>query len=173
MMGRGYRAREWPGNRLFREVVERHRDAYAAAQIYQKRVVARAVLREVKEYGGRFLEEEEKGTDRWIIADKARVLEKICQALREPVYALRPISLERIAAKASKQKQQRLEKKMLKHIRNKDAQDRHNVGKYSFDCDPVIAHDPVPKTFCLSATSVRLLTDERLMETGDVETMSP
>jgi Helicase associated domain len=109
-MGRGKRVSEWSGNRQFREVVARHREAYAKTERTRKTSVALAVMQEVKDYGGRFLKEEEEGSDRWIIVDDARVLEKICQALREKEYAHRPVSVERNAALAAKRKQRRLEK---------------------------------------------------------------
>jgi Helicase associated domain len=110
LMGRGKRVSEWSGNRQFREVVARHREAYAKTERTRKTSVALAVMQEVKDYGGRFLKEEEEGSDRWIIVDDARVLEKICQALREKEYAHRPVSVERNAALAAKRKQRRLEK---------------------------------------------------------------
>jgi Helicase associated domain len=110
LMGRGYRTREWCGNRRFREIVDRHREAYAKTERTRKTSVALAVMQEVKAYGGRFLKEEEDGSDRWIVVDDACALEKICQALREKEYALRPVSVERNAALAAERKQRRLEK---------------------------------------------------------------
>jgi Helicase associated domain len=110
-LGKGKRVTEWPGNQLFRKLVARHREAYAKTERTGKASVALVVMQEVKDYGGRFLQEVEAGSDQWIIIDDARAVQKVCRALTKmKECAHRPVSVERNAALTGKRKQQRLEK---------------------------------------------------------------
>ena len=81
IMGRGKRVSEWPGNVFFRQVVSKHRQAYAEATRNQKVQVAVTVIKEIHKHKGRFMAEEANGS--WAEIVNQRAIEKCCQALRE------------------------------------------------------------------------------------------
>jgi hypothetical protein len=81
LMGRGKRVSEWPGNIFFRQVINKHRDAYHDAERSKKVYVAQAVIAAIHDIEGRFLKEESDGS--WTEIEHPRSIEKTCQALRE------------------------------------------------------------------------------------------
>ena len=81
IMGRGKRVSEWPGNIFFRQVVNKHREAYAEASRNEKVTVAVTVIKEIHKNKGRFMAEEPNGS--WAEIENQRAIEKCCQALRE------------------------------------------------------------------------------------------
>ena len=90
-MGRGKRVSEWPGNIHFRAIISKYRPAYLASPRHQKVQVAQQVIAEVEQGGGRFLKELDPtahtaglvAKGQWVVVERARVVEKTCQALRE------------------------------------------------------------------------------------------
>jgi hypothetical protein len=132
IMGRGKGVSEWPGNIFFRQVVNKHREAYTLASRNTKVAVAQIVIDDVHANGSRFMREKEEGV--WVEIAQGRAVEKCCQALREkekPVVAKdsifknEPIGLLAIVSKKLKpapptpknNKKKKPEKKVVKKKR--------------------------------------------------------
>lgn len=91
LLGRGTERNEYIGNRRFRSLVEQHREAYKFANGSDaKRKVARKIIDQIHELGGRFLEEVK--TDKpahdveegvWIEVTESIAIQKCMQALRD------------------------------------------------------------------------------------------
>jgi hypothetical protein len=82
LVGRGNGIATFTGNRKFRSIVSTFKAEYVGAYRNEKCRVARVVMDEIEERGGRFVEKTGKG-ERVRIVDEKRALEKTCQCLRE------------------------------------------------------------------------------------------
>ena len=79
--GRGGAVLRHPGNKLFRELVERNKEMYTTCLRSEKSKISASIVNAIRSEGGRFLEKDAK-TGLWNdIGDKA--IEKTSQALRE------------------------------------------------------------------------------------------
>jgi len=84
LLGRGKKVAEWPGNVEFRKLVYHYRKVYASAPRNSKTQVALQVVNKIHGLGGRFIEEAEHGNHR--LVSRTRMIEKVCQALREKKF---------------------------------------------------------------------------------------
>lgn len=81
VLGKGNGVNILPGNVRFRELVNKHRQAYSDQPRTCKGIIAHQVIAEVKAAGGRFLKRRPDG--KFDEASSIRAYEKTCQALRE------------------------------------------------------------------------------------------
>ena len=82
LMGRGGATNAHVGNRRFRAIVARYQDEYLSAKKKQKAVIARKIVAEIQQAGGRFLKRDDRGTA-WVTVPDKKATEKTSQALRE------------------------------------------------------------------------------------------
>jgi hypothetical protein len=102
LLGRGSQLVQYQGNVLFRELVYKRRDEYAACVRHHfKDQIAREVIEAIESQQGRFLRKDDSvpsGTpaerQRWVLADATVVLEKVKQAFRDSFKKPIPESLE-------------------------------------------------------------------------------
>lgn len=92
LLGRGSGSNDHPGNRLFRDYVQRHKATYnATSNRTQKVQIAQTVVQQVYAQGGRFVKlvQSSSGGDAgvesyWVqVTDTATIMEKAKQALRQ------------------------------------------------------------------------------------------
>jgi hypothetical protein len=82
LCGRGGATNNHDGNRRFRSTVTEHQPEYLEARKKDKAVIARRIVRIIRERGGRFLRRDEN-TGEWIDVGDRKAVEKTSQALRE------------------------------------------------------------------------------------------
>eukprot|EP00429_Kryptoperidinium_foliaceum_P009926 CAMPEP_0176004808 /NCGR_PEP_ID=MMETSP0120_2-20121206/1883_1 /TAXON_ID=160619 /ORGANISM="Kryptoperidinium foliaceum, Strain CCMP 1326" /LENGTH=202 /DNA_ID=CAMNT_0017337499 /DNA_START=109 /DNA_END=717 /DNA_ORIENTATION=- len=82
LCGRGGLTNSHTGNKKFRTTVARHTHEYLQAHKKEKSQIARKIVSQIKEEGGRFLK---RGSDNntWVEVPDKKALEKTLQALRE------------------------------------------------------------------------------------------
>ena len=79
LLGRGKRVHESSGNKIFRNILENYRPRYEAGTNFEKTVVSEAILRLIKDSGGRFLKQGDSG---WAEIDDLDARKKISHAFR-------------------------------------------------------------------------------------------
>jgi hypothetical protein len=85
LLGRGKTSFNHPGNRQFRKFIAMHMDAYLTAKNrFEKSMVFNTILTEIKNGGGRFLQQK-KGHTGWFVVDDKFVRTKISHAVRDAV----------------------------------------------------------------------------------------
>jgi hypothetical protein len=77
-----------PGNRNFRDMINMHRRTYLKARKNDKPAISRAIVRSIRETGGKFLRKDEKSGLWYEIGDDA-AREKTSQALRQRAPEMR------------------------------------------------------------------------------------
>eukprot|EP00934_Nitzschia_sp_Nitz4_P003682 Nitzschia sp. Nitz4//scaffold141_size107518//87781//88335//NITZ4_004295-RA/size107518-processed-gene-0.92-mRNA-1//1//CDS//3329536345//3672//frame0 len=82
LCGRGGATNNHPGNKKFRSIVAEHMDEYLQARKKEKATIAKRIVTQIKEAGGRFLKRDQD-TDVWVEVPERRAREKTSQALRE------------------------------------------------------------------------------------------
>lgn len=102
LSGRGGGTNVHPGNRNFRDLINLHRRSYLKARKNDKPAISRAIVRCIRETGGRFLKKDEKGGLWYEIGDDA-AREKTSQALRQRAPEMRKLlfDTEREEARAA------------------------------------------------------------------------
>ena len=80
--GRGADARNHPGNRRFRSLINLHCDAYSSASKSEKTRITKTIVDDVVNKGGRFLKKD-MATGSWNEIDSRSCREKTGQSLRE------------------------------------------------------------------------------------------
>ena len=85
LLGRGNGTASYPGNQVFRAFCRNARKKYMTVPNNEKKKVAEIIVQQVKGRNppGRFLERKTENDGYWSDVPLDRVLEKICQALRE------------------------------------------------------------------------------------------
>jgi hypothetical protein len=110
LLGRGGATNNHEGNKRYRSIVAHHQHDYLAAKKKEKAIIARRVVSEVKENGGRFLKRDSSSL--WVEVPDQRATEKTSQALREGLdvrnHAVRP-------------------KKQIRRSGGSDSKDKHQV----------------------------------------------
>ncbi len=82
LCGRGGATNNHDGNKRFRSTVAEHQPEYLGARKKDKVVIARRIVRIIRERGGRFLRRDD-ATGQWIDVGDKKAAEKTSQALRE------------------------------------------------------------------------------------------
>ncbi len=82
LCGRGGATNNHPGNKRFRSIVIDYMPAYLLARKKEKATIARRIVDQIKENGGRFLKRSD-GSNTWIEVSDKKATEKTSQALRE------------------------------------------------------------------------------------------
>lgn len=82
LCGRGGATNNHPGNKRFRAKVAEHMPEYLQARKKEKAVIAKRIVHEIKQDGGRFLKHD-ANNDVWVEVTDKRAREKTSQALRE------------------------------------------------------------------------------------------
>lgn len=90
LSGRGGGTNIHPGNRNFRDLINMHRRAYLKATKNDKPAISRAVVRAIRETGGKFLKKNEKEGQWYEIGDDA-AREKASQAFRQRAPEMRKL----------------------------------------------------------------------------------
>lgn len=106
LSGRGGGTNVHPGNRNFRDLINLHRRAYLKARKNDKPAISRAIVRAIRESGGRFLKKHNKSNLWFEIGDDA-AREKTSQALRQRAPEMRKLlfDTEREEARAVAEEQ--------------------------------------------------------------------
>jgi len=113
LSGRGGGTNVHPGNRNFRDLINLHRRTYLKARKNDKPTISRAIVRAIRESGGRFLKKKEKSNLWYEIGDDA-AREKTSQALRQRAPEMRKLLIEtereeaRVVAEDQLRQQQRV-----------------------------------------------------------------
>ncbi len=90
LSGRGGGTNVHPGNRNFRDLINLHRRSYLKARKNDKPAISRAIVRAIRESGGRFLKKGSKSNVWYEIGDDA-AREKTSQALRQRAPEMRKL----------------------------------------------------------------------------------
>lgn len=90
LSGRGGGTNVHPGNRNFRDLINMHRRSYLKARKNDKPAISRAIVRAIRESGGRFLKKGNKSNLWFEIGDDA-AREKTSQALRQRAPEMRKL----------------------------------------------------------------------------------
>lgn len=90
LSGRGGGTNMHPGNRNFRDLINHHRRSYLKARKNDKPAISRAIVRAIRESGGRFLKKGNKSDSWYEIGDDA-AREKTSQALRQRAPEMRKL----------------------------------------------------------------------------------
>lgn len=90
LSGRGGGTNVHPGNRNFRELINLHRKTYLKARKNDKPAISRAIVRAIRESGGRFLKKGNK-SDLWYEIGDFAAREKTSQALRQRAPEMRKL----------------------------------------------------------------------------------
>jgi hypothetical protein len=93
LSGRGGGTNVHPGNRDFRDLINKYRTIYLKAKKNDKPAISRAIVKQVRSKGGRFLRKNDKGNLYYEIGD-AQAREKTSQALRQRAPEIRKLMLE-------------------------------------------------------------------------------
>ncbi|KAL3770480.1 hypothetical protein ACHAW5_001493 [Stephanodiscus triporus] len=86
--GRGQGVQRLPGNRKYRALVSVNKRIYASCHRNDKRKICKAIVAAIRNYGGRFLEYDERSRTYHDIGDE-RAWGKTSQALREGLAEIR------------------------------------------------------------------------------------
>ena len=90
LSGRGGGTNVHPGNRNFRELINKNRRAYLKARKNDKPAISRAIVRSIREANGRFLKKDEK-SGMWLEIGDDAAREKTSQALRQRAPEMRKL----------------------------------------------------------------------------------
>lgn len=90
LSGRGGGTNCHPGNRNFRDLINLHRRAYLKARNNDKSAISRAVVRSIRETGGRFIRKD-KNEGLWFEIGDDAAREKTGQALRQRAPEMRKL----------------------------------------------------------------------------------
>jgi hypothetical protein len=93
LSGRGGGTNVHPGNRDFRDLINKYRTIYLKAKKNDKPAISRAIVKAVRSKGGRFLKKNEKDNLYYEIGD-AQAREKTSQALRQRAPEMRKLMFE-------------------------------------------------------------------------------
>jgi hypothetical protein len=93
LSGRGGGTNVHPGNRDFRDLINKYRTSYLKARKNDKPAISRAIVKLVRNNGGRFLKKDERDNLYYEIGD-AQAREKTSQALRQKAPEMRKLLLE-------------------------------------------------------------------------------
>jgi len=93
LSGRGGGTNVHPGNRDFRDLINKYRTIYLKAKKNDKPAISRAIVKEVRSRGGRFLKKNERDNLYYEIGD-AQAREKTSQALRQRAPEMRKLMFE-------------------------------------------------------------------------------
>ena len=93
LSGRGGGTNVHSGNRNFRDMINLHRRRYLKAKKNDKPAISRAIVRAVRESGGRFLKKDEK-SGLWFEIGDTQAREKTSQALRQRAPEMRRLMYE-------------------------------------------------------------------------------
>jgi len=106
LSGRGGGTNVHPGNRNFRDLINLHRRSYLKARKNDKPAISRAIVRAIRESGGRFLKKGNK-SDLWFEIGDDAAREKTSQALRQRAPEMRKLLFdsERDGARAAAEEQ--------------------------------------------------------------------
>eukprot|EP01083_Nonionella_stella_P270114 914375_1 len=85
LFGRGGGTTNHAGNIYFRTLVSQHQPVYVKARRFDKAVIAKSIVAEIRSQNGRFLRKEENisGERRWVDVGDKKACAKTGQALRE------------------------------------------------------------------------------------------
>ena len=102
LSGRGGGTNVHPGNRNFRDLINLHRRAYLKARKNDKPAISKAIVRAIRESGGKFLKKNNRDNLWYEIGDSA-AREKTSQALRQRAPEMRKLlfDAEREEARAA------------------------------------------------------------------------
>jgi hypothetical protein len=114
LSGRGGGTNVHPGNRNFRDLINLHRRAYLKARKNDKPAISRAIVKSVRDNGGRFLKKDEK-TGLWFEVGDDAAREKTSQALRQRAPEMRKLlfDTEREEARMVAEEQIRQQRLMM------------------------------------------------------------
>lgn len=93
LSGRGGGTNVHPGNRNFRDLINLHRRDYLQAKKNDKPSISRAIVKVVRDSGGRFLKKDEKA-NLWFEIGDTQAREKTSQALRQRAPEMRRLMFE-------------------------------------------------------------------------------
>ncbi|KAL3934799.1 MAG: hypothetical protein SGARI_003234, partial [Bacillariaceae sp.] len=93
LSGRGGGTNVHPGNRDFRDLINKYRTIYLKAKKNDKPAISRAIVKSIRSKGGRFLKKNEKNAQYFEIGD-AQAREKTSQALRQRAPEMRKLMFE-------------------------------------------------------------------------------
>lgn len=88
LSGRGGGTNVHPGNRTFRDLINAHRREYLKAKKNDKPAISRAIVKIIRDSGGRFLKKAGK-TNSWVEIGDTLAREKTSQALRQRAPEMR------------------------------------------------------------------------------------
>ncbi|KAG7360273.1 hypothetical protein IV203_035372 [Nitzschia inconspicua] len=94
LSGRGGGTNVHFGNRSFRDIINRYREIYLKSKKNDKPAISRAIVKEIRSRGGRFLKKNEKDKLYYEIGD-AQAREKTSQALRQRAPEMRKLMFEK------------------------------------------------------------------------------
>lgn len=122
LSGRGGGTNVHPGNRNFRDLINLHRRAYLKARKNDKPAISRAIVRAIRESGGRFLKKQNKSSLWFEIGDDA-AREKTSQALRQRAPEMRKLlfDTEREEARAVAEEQLRQQRMFMSGMNSQAA----------------------------------------------------
>lgn len=83
LFGRGGATNQHVGNKRFRNIVAEHMPEYLKAPKKEKADIARRIVSQIKNDGGRFLKRGGPGSEAWVQVLDRKAREKTSQALRE------------------------------------------------------------------------------------------
>eukprot|EP00978_Attheya_sp_CCMP212_P017868 scaffold48121_cov47-Attheya_sp.AAC.16 len=83
LCGRGGATNNHIGNKHFRSLVTDYQTEYLGSKKRDKAGIARQIVKQIRERGGRFLKKVDGGDDTWIEVGDKKATEKTSQALRE------------------------------------------------------------------------------------------
>jgi hypothetical protein len=93
LSGRGGGTNVHFGNRSFRDIINKYRTLYLRSKKNDKPAISRAIVKEIRSRGGRFLKKNEKDNLYYEIGD-AQAREKTSQALRQRAPEMRKLMFE-------------------------------------------------------------------------------
>ena len=91
LSGRGGGTNAHPGNRHFRDLINEHRRSYLKARKNDKPAISRAIVKKVRDSGGRFLK---KQGSYWVEIGDFAAREKTSQALRQRAPEMRQLMFQ-------------------------------------------------------------------------------
>lgn len=101
LSGRGGGTNVHRGNRTFRNLINQHRREYLKAKKNDKPVISKAIVKAIRDSGGRFLKKDSK-SNLWFEIGDTLAREKTSQALRQRASKMRKILLQNEPQKQSR-----------------------------------------------------------------------
>jgi hypothetical protein len=95
LMGRGYEAQIHPGNIRYRTIIAESQQVYENSLIHEKTVIAKGIVRLIKEKGGRFLQQD--GHD-WKLVDDEKARAKVSSVFRDFIRKAKSVPPNNAAA---------------------------------------------------------------------------